>query len=54
MPSTSAYFSNSASGGRGLLLDQTGRLSVEGRPDRVDHVDVSEELDVCAAPASYP
>ncbi|RSM71582.1 rifampin monooxygenase [Kibdelosporangium aridum] len=34
-------------GGRGLLLDQTGRLSVEGWADRVDHVvDVSEELDV--------
>ncbi len=37
-------------GGRGLLLDQTGRLSVAGWADRVDHVvDVSEELD---APAS--
>ncbi|MGA5703276.1 rifampin monooxygenase [Peterkaempfera bronchialis] len=37
-------------GGRGLLLDQTGRLSVEGWADRVDHVvDVSEELDVPAA-----
>jgi 2-polyprenyl-6-methoxyphenol hydroxylase-like FAD-dependent oxidoreductase len=36
-------------GGRGLLLDQTGRLSVEGWEDRVDHVvDVSEELDVPA------
>ncbi|WP_043669082.1 rifampin monooxygenase [Streptomyces xylophagus] len=35
--------------GRGLLLDQTGRLSVEGWTDRVDHVvDVSEELDVPA------
>ncbi len=34
-------------GGRGLLLDQTGRLSVHGWADRVDHVfDVSEELDV--------
>ncbi|MBW1602645.1 rifampin monooxygenase [Streptomyces sp. JJ66] len=33
--------------GRGLLLDQTGRLSVAGWEDRVDHVvDVSEELDV--------
>jgi hypothetical protein len=33
--------------GRGLLLDQTGRLSVAGWADRVDHVvDVSEELDV--------
>src|SRR6266545_4613441 len=30
-------------GGRGLLLDQTGRLSVAGWADRVDHVvDVSE------------
>ncbi|WP_328436453.1 rifampin monooxygenase [Streptomyces sp. NBC_00444] len=36
-------------GGRGLLLDQTGRLSVAGWDDRVDHVvDVSEELDVPA------
>ncbi|MFC9243757.1 rifampin monooxygenase [Streptomyces sp. NPDC057136] len=36
-------------GGRGLLLDRTGRLSVEGWADRVDHVvDVSEELDVPA------
>ncbi len=33
-------------GGRGLLLDQTGGLSVAGWADRVDHVvDVSEELD---------
>ncbi|MGP3998750.1 rifampin monooxygenase [Streptomyces sp. 8N706] len=37
-------------GGRGLLLDQTGRLSVAGWADRVDHVvDVSEELDAPAA-----
>lgn len=36
-------------GGRGLLLDQTGRLSVAGWADRVDHIaDVSEELDVPA------
>jgi hypothetical protein len=36
--------------GRGLLLDQTGRLSVRGWADRVEHVvDVSEELDVPAA-----
>jgi 2-polyprenyl-6-methoxyphenol hydroxylase-like FAD-dependent oxidoreductase len=36
-------------GGRGLLLDQTGRLSVTGWADRVDHVvDVSEELDAPA------
>ncbi|MER5944090.1 rifampin monooxygenase [Streptomyces sp. NPDC001928] len=35
--------------GRGLLLDGTGRLSVEGWADRVDHVvDVSEDLDVPA------
>jgi 2-polyprenyl-6-methoxyphenol hydroxylase-like FAD-dependent oxidoreductase len=35
--------------GRGLLLDQTGELSVAGWEDRVDHVvDVSEELDVPA------
>jgi 2-polyprenyl-6-methoxyphenol hydroxylase-like FAD-dependent oxidoreductase len=35
--------------GRGLLLDQTGRLSVAGWADRVDHVvDVSEEVDVPA------
>jgi rifampicin monooxygenase len=37
-------------GGRGLLLDQTGRLSVAGWADRVDHVvDISEELDMPAA-----
>lgn len=36
-------------GGRGLLLDQTGRLSVAGWADRVDHVvDVSEQLDAPA------
>ncbi|OEU97134.1 FAD-dependent oxidoreductase [Streptomyces qinglanensis] len=36
-------------GGRGLLLDQTGRLSVAGWADRVDHVvDVAEELDAPA------
>ena len=39
-------------GGRGLLLDQTGRFSVTGWADRVDHVidiiDVSEELDAPA------
>ena len=36
-------------GGRGLLLDQTGLLSVQGWADRVDHVvDVSEELDAPA------
>jgi rifampicin monooxygenase len=36
-------------GGRGLLLDQTGRLSVAGWADRVDHVaDASEELDISA------
>ncbi|MCZ4095364.1 rifampin monooxygenase [Streptomyces sp. H39-C1] len=35
--------------GRGLLLDRTGRLSVAGWADRVDHVvNVSEELDVPA------
>ncbi|MGW4248998.1 rifampin monooxygenase [Nocardia sp. NPDC004722] len=35
--------------GRGLLLDQTGKLSADGWTDRVDHVvDVSEEL---ASPA---
>jgi 2-polyprenyl-6-methoxyphenol hydroxylase-like FAD-dependent oxidoreductase len=35
--------------GRGLLLDQTGGLSVAGWADRVDHVvDVSEELDAPA------
>jgi rifampicin monooxygenase len=35
--------------GRGLLLDQTGRLSVTGWADRVDHViDISDELDVPA------
>jgi 2-polyprenyl-6-methoxyphenol hydroxylase-like FAD-dependent oxidoreductase len=36
-------------GGRGLLLDQTGRLSAAGWSGRVDRVvDVSEELDVPA------
>ncbi len=35
--------------GRGLLIDQTGRLSVTGWTDRVAHVvDVSEELDAPA------
>ncbi|MFF1905206.1 rifampin monooxygenase [Kitasatospora sp. NPDC058218] len=35
--------------GRGLLLDRTGRLSVAGWADRVNHVvDMSEELDVPA------
>jgi rifampicin monooxygenase len=35
--------------GRGLLLDRTGRLSVAGWADRVDHVvDAGEELDVPA------
>jgi hypothetical protein len=35
--------------GRGLLLDQTGRLSVGGWADRIDHiVDESAELDVPA------
>lgn len=36
--------------GRGMLLDRTGRLSVEGWADRVDHVVAgSDELDVSAA-----
>ncbi|MEU3454999.1 rifampin monooxygenase [Micromonospora sp. NPDC006766] len=36
-------------GGRGLLLDQTGRLSVAGWADRVDHVvDSSDELSLAA------
>ncbi|NDU77007.1 rifampin monooxygenase [Actinomadura sp. DSM 109109] len=36
--------------GRGLLLDQTGRLTAEGWADRVDHVaDTGDELDVPAA-----
>jgi 2-polyprenyl-6-methoxyphenol hydroxylase-like FAD-dependent oxidoreductase len=36
--------------GRGLLLDRTGRLSVAGWADRVDHlVDAGAELDVPAA-----
>jgi hypothetical protein len=35
--------------GRGLLLDQTGELSVAGWADRIDHVaDVSVELDAPA------
>jgi 2-polyprenyl-6-methoxyphenol hydroxylase-like FAD-dependent oxidoreductase len=37
-------------GGRGLLLDQTGHLSIAGWQDRIDHVvDISEELDAPAA-----
>ena len=40
-------------GGRGLLLDQTGRLSVAGWADRIDHivdvVDDAAELDLPAA-----
>jgi 2-polyprenyl-6-methoxyphenol hydroxylase-like FAD-dependent oxidoreductase len=37
-------------GGRGLLLDRTGRLSVAGWSDRVDHVvDAGEELNAPAA-----
>ena len=36
-------------GGRGLLLDQTGRLSVDGWAERVDHViDTSAELEVAS------
>jgi hypothetical protein len=36
-------------GGRGLLLDQTGQLSVAAWADRIDHVvDSSEELDAPA------
>jgi 2-polyprenyl-6-methoxyphenol hydroxylase-like FAD-dependent oxidoreductase len=36
-------------GGRGLLLDRTGRLSVAGWADRVDHVvDTGEDLDAPA------
>ncbi|MEV7834472.1 rifampin monooxygenase [Streptomyces subrutilus] len=39
-------------GGRGLLLDQSGRLSVTGWADRVDHiVAVSRELEERGAPA---
>ncbi len=35
--------------GRGLLLDQTGKLSVDGWSDRVDHVsDTTDDLDVPA------
>lgn len=35
--------------GRAMLLDQTGRLAVDGWADRVDHVvEASEELDVSA------
>jgi len=37
-------------GGRGLLLDRTGRLSVEGWADRIDHVvDGGMDLEVPAA-----
>ncbi|MGC0418270.1 FAD-dependent monooxygenase [Embleya sp. AB8] len=36
-------------GGRGILLDQTGRLSITGWTDRIDHIiDTSEELDAPA------
>jgi hypothetical protein len=36
-------------GGRGLLLDRTGRLSVAGWADRVDHaVDVGDGVDAPA------
>jgi 2-polyprenyl-6-methoxyphenol hydroxylase-like FAD-dependent oxidoreductase len=36
--------------GRGLLFDQTGRLSVNGWDDRIDHVvEISPELDAPAA-----
>jgi 2-polyprenyl-6-methoxyphenol hydroxylase-like FAD-dependent oxidoreductase len=36
--------------GRGLLLDQTGNLSVTGWTDRIDHIsDQTEELDIPAA-----
>jgi hypothetical protein len=36
-------------GGRGVLLDQTGRLSVAGWADRIDHVvDTADELNVPA------
>ncbi|WP_328331041.1 rifampin monooxygenase [Kribbella sp. NBC_00382] len=36
--------------GRGLLLDQTGHLSIGGWADRIDHViDTSEDLDLPAA-----
>ncbi|WP_306368039.1 rifampin monooxygenase [Nocardiopsis sp. CC223A] len=39
-------------GGRGLLLDRTGRLSAKGWRDRVDHVvDDSEELEGMGVPA---
>ncbi|MDX2544882.1 rifampin monooxygenase [Streptomyces sp. WI04-05B] len=39
--------------GRGLLLDPTGRLSVTGWADRVDHVvDTGEELDELDVPAA--
>ncbi|MGY4773370.1 rifampin monooxygenase [Kribbella sp. CWNU-51] len=41
--------------GRGLLLDQTGSLSVEGWADRVDHiVDTTEELDIPRAALLRP
>ena len=40
-------------GGRGLLLDQTGSLSVAGWADRVDHVvDTSGELDASGGTAA--
>ncbi len=49
VPLTNARLFELLRTGNGLLLDQTGRLSVDGWADRVDHVvDVSEELDVPA------
>ncbi|OSC45447.1 FAD-dependent oxidoreductase, partial [Streptomyces sp. 4F] len=39
--------------GRGLLIDQTGRLSAGGWADRVDHVvDTGTELDALDVPAA--
>ena len=50
MPLTQGRLYARMRGGRGVLLDQTGRLSVTGWTDRVDHiVDVIEELEVPAA-----
>lgn len=49
LPLTGRRLYESMRGGRGLLLDQTGRLSVTGWQDRVDHVvDTSDALDVPA------
>ncbi|MFF0490996.1 rifampin monooxygenase [Nocardia sp. NPDC004068] len=49
VPLTGGRLYESMRGGRGLLLDRTGKLSVDGWAERVDHlVDVDAALDVPA------